>query len=275
MTLPTDDPIEAVLFDFGGTLFDYDRLRPGLHDVLVKLSEAVGVTATNTQLAATYVAALRKSFAAHLDKRFYLMRELFRAAAVDTLEWLIAFRLVSTAGADPLEGLDDRRRPARVPLVEACDPFLAARPGDFWLTDGAVDTLRALRARGLRVGLVTNMDVDQLGHLIELAGLEPELDFTLTSEEARSCKPDRRIFIEATRQAGSTPGRTVYVGDSAAQDVAGARRAGLHPVLVARHGAPASPHDTAGPASAPAPTIGRLPDLLDLIEPTGRLGGHP
>ncbi len=255
--------LEAVLFDFGGTLFEYGCLRPGMHDALAQLFEQAELAPVEaTVSAAAYVAALRKSFSKHVGKDFYLMRDLFRDAALDTVELLTALAQVAEAGSDPLSGLDDSPSLiAQTAGVQDCDPFLAVTADGFALRPGVVETLRALRSLGLRVGIVTNMDIDELTHLIGVAGLETELDLILSSEEAGSCKPDSRIFIEAARRIGSTPSATMFVGDSIYQDIEGAKRAGLRPVYISRR---TDDHDPDGHGSVPI--VRTIPELVDLIE---------
>jgi HAD superfamily hydrolase (TIGR01662 family) len=269
MTHAVEADVDAVLFDFGGTLFDYGCLRPAMHDALIQLCQEADLAPSDRHLAAAYIAALRKSFSNHLDMSFYRMRDVFRQAASDTLDWLVALNQLSRTGTDPLAGLDDtpasRRRHV---VVDGCDPFLMAKPADFRLRDGVVETLRALRDSGRRIGVVTNMDIDQLAHLLGVSGLGPEIDFALGSEEMRSCKPDRRIFSEAVDRAGSAPARTLFVGDSVFQDIEGAKRAGLRPVLVSRRADGQVP-----PGMEPVPVLRAIPDLLDMVVPPAVGGG--
>jgi HAD superfamily hydrolase (TIGR01509 family) len=269
MTHALEADVDAVLFDFGGTLFDYGCLRPAMHDALVQLCQEADLTPSDRHLAAAYVAALRKSFSNHLDLTFYRMRDVFRQAAIDTLDWLVALGGLSGADIDPLAGLDDTPASRRHRVaVDGCDPFLTVQAADFRLRDGVVETLRALRESGRRIGLVTNMDVDQLAHLVSVSGLGPEIDFALGSEEVRSCKPDRRIFSEAVDRAGSAAARTLFVGDSVFQDIEGAKRAGLRPVLVSRRADGQVP-----PGVGPVPVLRVIPDLLEIVEPTS-VGGR-
>jgi putative hydrolase of the HAD superfamily len=101
-------------------------------------------------------------------------------------------------------------------------------------------TLRALRARGVRLVVVSNWDVSLHERLDEL-GLAPLLDGAVASAELGAAKPDPAIFHHALAIAGVPAGRAWHAGDSPEADVAGARAAGLVPVLVARHGEPAPP----------------------------------
>jgi HAD superfamily hydrolase (TIGR01549 family) len=271
-----DERVEAVLFDFGGTLFEYACLRPAVHDALVRLCAVAQLKVGDHQLPAAYVAALRRAFAHYLPQPFYLMRDLFRDAAVDTLEWLAALSLVARGNNTAVEdwdlllNLEEGAFQNAHMAAATCDPFLEVAARDFRLREGVVDTLDALRARGVRVGLVTNMDIDELEHLVRISALESHLDFVLSSEEARSCKPDPGIFAEAVRRAGSRAAATLFVGDSIAQDVEGARRAGLRSVLT---WAPRDAEPPRGRAAAHF-VIRRIPELIALIDrPPSAQGG--
>jgi len=68
-------------------------------------------------------------------------------------------------------------------------------------------------------------------------------------------KPDPAIFGFALRAMDLDPARCVYVGDSVRIDVAGARAAGLTPILL-------DPHDR---AETNAPRVRALWDVLDLL----------
>ena len=125
-----------------------------------------------------------------------------------------------------------------------------------------VDTLQALRARGMHLGLVSNIDEDQLAHLLATAGVAPYFDAVLSSEAARSCKPDLGIFAAALGRAGCAPGEVLFVGDTIQQDVAGANRMGLRSVLL-WHRDDREPPDT---EPRPHHVIHRIPEVLDLVE---------
>lgn len=102
------------------------------------------------------------------------------------------------------------------------------------------DALRALRARGLRLVVVSNWDVSLVAALDD-AGLTPLLDAVVSSAEVGARKPAPAIFARALELAGVTAAEAVHVGDSAEYDVVGARAAGIEPVLVVRDGAPGPP----------------------------------
>ena len=100
--------------------------------------------------------------------------------------------------------------------------------------------LVAARSRGQRLVVVSNWDVSLHGVLRALE-LEPLLDGILTSAGAGVRKPAPAIFEQALALAGAGPEWAIHVGDSLDEDVAGARAAGIEPVLVRRDGGPVVP----------------------------------
>jgi putative hydrolase of the HAD superfamily len=96
----------------------------------------------------------------------------------------------------------------------------------------AIEAVRRLPARAL---VVSNWDVS-LEEVLARLHLAPLLDVVVTSARAGARKPSEAIFVRALELAGVAPERTVHVGDSVEEDVAGARRAGIEPILLARDG---------------------------------------
>ena len=99
------------------------------------------------------------------------------------------------------------------------------------------DALRALRAAGHRVVVVSNWDVS-LHDALRSAQLTELLDGAVASAEAGFAKPDPRIFAAALALAGVSAEGALHAGDTLEYDVAGARAAGWRAVLVARNGTP-------------------------------------
>jgi putative hydrolase of the HAD superfamily len=118
------------------------------------------------------------------------------------------------------------------------------------------DALRALRRAGHRLVVVSNWDVS-LHETLRRTGLASLVDGAISSAEAGAAKPDARIFAQALRLVGGCAEGALHAGDSLEHDVAGARAAGLRPVLVARGARP--PGVPAGVA-----VIGSLAELQAL-----------
>ena len=117
----------------------------------------------------------------------------------------------------------------------------------------AEPTLLALRDRGLRLVAVSNWDCS-LGWWLDRAGLGRLLDGAVSSAQVGEAKPAPAVFAAALEIAGVEPADALHAGDSIANDVQGARAAGIRAVLVARHGV----------APAGVESVGSLEGLLSL-----------
>jgi putative hydrolase of the HAD superfamily len=100
---------------------------------------------------------------------------------------------------------------------------------------GAIETLAELRARGFRTGLITvcTEDVELLWPESEFAGL---FDAEVFSNAIGLSKPDPRIYLACCEQLGVEPHDAVFVGDGANDELEGARRVGLRPILIHKEG---------------------------------------
>lgn len=105
--------------------------------------------------------------------------------------------------------------------------YRAGFPGACVLFPDAVQTLEALRATGLKLGLITNGSVRMQSRKLECLGLGPLFDTVLISDAEGIAKPDRRIFHLALERLNVAAGEAIYVGDHPDVDVAGARAAGM------------------------------------------------
>ena len=234
--------VRAVLFDFGGTLFDYGALAAGERDSIVALARWAGAAEEPPVILRAYRAALKRVFYQYLPRPYYLHRDLFRD--------------VLLAMAENLKVIITEEQLARYRALQH-----ERRERDFVLREGVPETLTALRAHGCHLGVVSNADDDQFAHMVKLGRLEPYFDSLLSSEQARSCKPDLAIFHEALRRADCAPEEALFVGDSLQQDVAGANRVGLQSVLIwsdADREPPAGEH-------RPRHVIRHIPALLKLV----------
>jgi putative hydrolase of the HAD superfamily len=99
----------------------------------------------------------------------------------------------------------------------------------------AAPALTQLRARGLKVVVVSNWDCS-LPDVLDGIGLLGLVDAVVSSAVVGAAKPDARIFEAALAAAGCRGIEAVHVGDSMENDVEGARRVGIRPLLLARDG---------------------------------------
>lgn len=117
----------------------------------------------------------------------------------------------------------------------------------------AREALLTARRAGARIVVVSNWDVS-LGEVLERVGLAPLLDGVVISATAGAAKPDPGIFSIALGVAGVAAERARHVGDTVEEDVAGARAAGVAPVLLRRE-------PRRDPAPPGVPAIASLTEL--------------
>jgi putative hydrolase of the HAD superfamily len=103
----------------------------------------------------------------------------------------------------------------------------------FLLYDDVPAALEALAAEDIRIGLISNSH-RCLDAFREHFDLDRFIDVAVSSSQHGFMKPHPSIFEAALKLAGVPAASAMMVGDSLTQDVAGARRVGMRPVLVRR-----------------------------------------
>ncbi len=112
--------------------------------------------------------------------------------------------------------------------------------GGVWtrIIPGSPEALASIAATGVKLAIVSNADGSVEAQLaadgICQIGPGPgvEMDAILDSSVVGAAKPDPRIFEIALERLGVPAECAIHVGDTPAADVAGARAAGITPVLV-------------------------------------------
>ena len=105
---------------------------------------------------------------------------------------------------------------------------------EFKVYGDVIPTLEALKKRRLVVGLISNVAQDMEPTNAKL-GLQPFLDFKVTSAEVGYDKPRPEIFLAALKKAAVKPEEALYVGDQYQIDIVGARGVGIKAVLIDRN----------------------------------------
>ncbi len=90
---------------------------------------------------------------------------------------------------------------------------------------GAVDAVKALKAKGARMGIVTSKNLHALEKGLRLVGMDGVFDSFVTSDSMDASKPDPAPVLAGIRELGGDARRTVMVGDSP-HDIAAGRGAG-------------------------------------------------
>jgi putative hydrolase of the HAD superfamily len=101
---------------------------------------------------------------------------------------------------------------------------------------GAVEALGELRRHGVKLGVMSVCSEEVLAAWpeSELAGL---FDAETFSSECGLIKPEPEIYLHTSRALGIEPESCYFVGDGANDELAGAARVGMTPVLFLPEGA--------------------------------------
>lgn len=241
------EPIRGILFDIGGTLYSYRNLPATMATLLQEVAHRYEVED---------VPALRRHFdlaTRSVDQRiaerpFYLFRDYFGEIFAEFLERLGR----GDAQLDfPWFEKEQRER------IVAC---LEIKPD-------CHETLARLKAMGLYLAAASNADDDILEPLISRERLDRWLTDWTSSEQARSCKPDRRFFEIVLEKSGLAPREVMFVGDSLEQDILGANRAGLRTVHISdgKHAAPMHVGREVPEPDHRITSLGELPGLIEAL----------
>jgi putative hydrolase of the HAD superfamily len=201
----------AVLLDALGTLVE---LRPPAPRLKAELARS-GFEVSEERAAAGFGAEIGYYLAHHLDGR--------DRAGLEDLRDRCATALMDELALPGLEHATARRA-----MLEALE--FAPYPD-------VVPALRELRSAGWRLVIASNWDCSLPDWLAPL-GLLELVDGVATSADVGAVKPDPAVFRRALELAGVPASQAVHVGDSLENDVAGARAAGIRPLLLARSGDP-------------------------------------
>jgi len=232
------EPIETLLFDFGGTL-DADGVAWKERFHTLYRAEGLGIAAD----------AFAPIFFAADDP---LVGSLSSTAGLSETVTALATNLEAEltrrgAGTEDTGAVNEQNRGQRVAsrfLFEASAAFTRNRP-----------ILEALKAR-YRLGIVSNF-YGNLEAVCRSAAIAPLFGVMVDSQCVGAEKPD-----PATLHA--TPETTVFVGDSLRRDREGARRMGMRFIWIA----PQNVQTAETRASAEPPihaTVTRLPDLMKIL----------
>lgn len=219
MTRPSEErPIEAVVFDWGGTLTPWHEIDLG-EQWRVFAREIHGVAVDSPEVTAADLAA------AHALSE--------RVSAVEESAWRRGRSDHSSAHLDDIlaeAGLDpehDRHLLALAAYRRFWEPHTHTDPQVRPLWEG-------LRARGLRIGVLSNTIWSRAYHREVFArdGVLELIDGDVYSSEIHVVKPHAAAFHAVCEALGVAPARAVYVGDRIYEDVHGPQQAGMRAIWI-------------------------------------------
>ncbi len=229
--------VDAVVFDWGGTLSVF---------VEAELVDA-------WRMVARHLAPDRED---EVTEALVVVEEEFWATTATHQRSASLTQLL--AAASERLGLDT----AEALLEEAATHHLDAWTPHIVHDPDAAPTLRELRERGMRIGLLSNTHWPRTfhEHFLERDGLVELIDARLYTSEMPFQKPHPSAFRAALEALGvHDPGHAVFVGDRPFDDISGARGVGMKAVL--------RPNRFLSDSDAePDAVIDRLPQLLELVD---------
>lgn len=197
-------PVEAVLFDYSGTLM---RAEPPYHKVAATLAEA-GIALPEAEV---------REWAERLDRSGGLpggnvrpqipepIRAEWERRDLDPAAHHGAYTKLIVRSGWPWPELVG-------PVYERC-----MRPEEWAPYPDSLATLSALRERGIRTAVVSNIGWDPRP-VLDFHGVTPLVDEILLSYEEGCVKPDPAIFMKACARLGVEPERTLMAGDDRRAD---------------------------------------------------------
>ena len=135
--------------------------------------------------------------------------------------------------------------------------------------EGTLETLRELKARGYKLGIIANTVTEtEIPDWMCRDGVADCFKTVILSSKVRLRKPDPAIYQLAARCIGSKPENCAYVGDNPVRDVEGAVSAGFGAMILFEDAGTADREGKA-PTVQPDYRIRSIPELLDLLPARG------
>ena len=234
MTNVKSEPIEAVLFDWGGTLATWHDID--LYAVwrsVARLVDEERADELATKLVAAETSVWLRSRDEHLSstlEEVCLLAEVELTPAAETeyeLQW---------------------------------HPHTVLEPD-------AVETLQELRERGLKIGVLSNTIWSRRRHeeIFARDGVLGLIDGAVYTSEVPWTKPHPEAFLAAMKAVGVTePARCLFVGDRLFDDVWGAQNVGMRAAHIPHSAIPTN--QIGHTEGTPDATIHRLIELVPLID---------
>jgi putative hydrolase of the HAD superfamily len=249
--MPTE-PLEAILFDLGGTLLHYQEGKePTFRAVTLRGLARVQATLVESGFSLPAPEAFGEIVDRHIGEAYLSSMADMRGGTIETP---IQQALAEMDVALSAEGWAEVRASFYSAVDEVVKPRLGLR-----------ETLTALHESGFKLALISNTywatDLHDR-HLREHDILDLLPQRTYSCDTPRT-KPHPSIFRDALTDLGIEAERTAYVGDRLDIDVGGAQAVGMRGVLILSPYMELSAEDKQN--VLPDATVEELPDLLDKV----------
>ncbi len=213
------ESVEAVLFDFGGTLFDF---KPSNYHILGSVAREFGmdIKDTDPRLSLAFQKQEEYIHTLMLQKKNYSIR------SMTPQDWKNCDDVL-------LESLGIHSQAVKQRLYEK---FQERSYWVYIIFPDTFDTLKTLKEAGIKIGLVTNLGergVPKRYEMLDEFNLTQFFSSIVMSGERGIEKPDPKIFSITLEELNvKDPSKVYHVGDSYYMDVQGARKLGITGVLL-------------------------------------------
>jgi putative hydrolase of the HAD superfamily len=240
--------IKAITFDVGDTLL---RLRLPRAEAFARVARQYGYDITPVQLE-PLIPRMNAYLISLWGDDFSFEANETRAQAINIAKYEYLCELA---------GIDTNR----TKIARAVQELY--HQSDAWeLFPGTIETLTALKDRGLKLAVISNWTLT-LESILEGVGIREYFSQVIVSTVVHLYKPQPEIFHLVAKTWGLQPNECLHVGDNLRTDIDGALAAGFNAVLFAPDGAGAGTSTgTDAEKDRSAPTIAALPELLSLLD---------
>lgn len=128
----------------------------------------------------------------------------------------------------------------------------------------AIEVLSGIREKGLKTALISDC-THEIPTVWPETPFAPLLDTTVFSCMVGMRKPDPRIYQLAIERLDVLPEQCLYVGDGGSQELSGALKVGMRPVLIRPDADSTEPH-LARREEWDGPVISSLREILAIVE---------
>ena len=205
--------IKGVFFDLGGTLLSYRHMNSATMEVIVRAAEKMGSSLSIEKLKHNYNKATKDTTRLYSEKHFFLHKNFFNDIFSQFVE-----NINVTQTKEVSEWFEKNHTEK---IIDALS-----------VKEDCVKVLKKLKNNGFYISVVSNIDENMLQPLIAKENINNYLDHALSSEIAKSCKPDKAIFQQALEISGLHANEILFVGDSPEHDIKGANEMGFRSALI-------------------------------------------
>lgn len=211
----------AMLIDMDDTILSaYGRPEIAWHNVTAEFAREFEPF-TSQQVAAAVLDSARK---------FWAVAEAEWRLKLDEARRVTVRNGFASLAADGHDALPDDL------AVRLADRFTAYREEEMFVFPGAHDAIDELKARGVKLALVTNGAAGAQRAKVERFALSHRFDHIQIEGEHGFGKPEERAYLHAMKALGVTAPETWMVGDNLEWEVEAPQRLGIYAIWIDVHG---------------------------------------